>query len=185
MQFSIFCYTEKYGTFYLSRIDMRTFMLWLILPTISLLFLPADAWSKAACKKHLTKIHNIQAKQRQGHSFKRSITLKEQESRARKKWWQCEKSPKSSKVKRKKKNNKKIKTASYQVKVIEKTPVFSGGAVYSVKALYQGKKKSAWLAFYQQPAQCKRPKKLSVFALCTEDKLAQQVKFDQSYQESQ
>ena len=46
----------------------------------------------------------------------------------------------------------------------------------------QGGKKQAWLEFYQQPTQCNRPKSLTVFANCSENKRTQRITFEQGYE---
>jgi len=156
---------------------------------ITLLCFSTSSYSKASCKKYLNKLHLIQAKQRQGHSLERSNTLNQQESKARDKWWQCEKRPSSVKKKSRKKKSK-IKSKKYSNKAkVKKThftvnaPTFRSSSPIHIKEKFQGKKKYAWLDYYQQPKKCKKPKKLSVFALCTEDRQAQQLKFEQGYQQ--
>ena len=60
----------------------------------SLLFLLCSSFSVQAGKKHCQiyrdKLNNIQAQQRQSNTLKRSNSLKEQEAKARKRWWDCE-----------------------------------------------------------------------------------------------
>jgi len=164
---------------------MRTLPLWLLLPII-LFFISANSYGKKSCEKQLNKLNKIQTKQRQGHSLKRSNTLNEQEHKARKLWWQCKKSPtkkrnnskSKSKSKSKKQNNQ---TAEKVYKRSGATSNFKSSGAISVKEKYEGKKNFDWLNYYQQPEECKRPKKLSVFARCTEDRQAQQLKFEQNY----
>lgn len=167
---------------------MRKLILWLTVLIILLCF-STSSYSKEACKKHLNKLHLIQAKQRQGHSFDRSNTLNQQESKARDKWWQCEKRPTIRKKKAKKKKPKKkssqvkVKKTKTKTKTKINAPIFrSSGAIY-IKEKFQGKKKYAWLDYYQQPKKCKKPKTLSIFADCAEDRQAQQSRFDKSYQQ--
>ena len=62
-----------------------------------------------------------------------------------------------------------------------KVTTFNQTSAIVIKSKYQGKKKFAWLAFYQQPTQCKRPKSMAVFAYCSENKLQQQSEFEKSY----
>ncbi|MCJ8318981.1 MAG: hypothetical protein MJK12_05065 [Colwellia sp.] len=161
---------------------MRPLPLWLILP-ITLLFISINSYGKNICEKQLNKLHKIQIKQRQGHSLKRSNTLNAQEHKARKQWWECTTSPSKTTKKRTKSKSKKKTTQSavnvYKVKA--KVPSFKSSGAIIVKEKYKGKKNFAWLNYYQQPEACKRPKKLSVFARCTEDRQAQQLKFEQTY----
>jgi len=163
---------------------MRLSLLWLLLQ-ITLLFISTNSYSKNACEKQLNKLHKIQVKQRQGHSLKRSNTLNEQEHNARKKWWQCKTSPtKAIKKNNKSKSKTIVKTKQTAIKKYQpmyKAPNFKSSGAISVKEKYKGKKNYAWLSYYQQPKECKRPKKLSVFVRCTEDRQAQQLKFEQSY----
>ena len=179
---------------YLSRNDMRIFTLCLGLLFILLCF-STGSYSKEACKKQLNKLHHIQAKQREGHSFKRSNTLNDQERKARKNWWQCKKSPtkkRSKKKVKKKKKPRQIKLRKTIYSSLDKSPAkkvkapeFRSSGVISIKEKFQGKKKYAWLEYYQQPEKCKRPKNLSMFAYCSEDRQMQQLNFEQSYQNVQ
>jgi len=165
-----------------------------------LLVTPAQA--KKRCKPLLEKLHNVQAMQRKGYSLKRGQSLRAKEDKARDKWWQCEHSSRFAKDNRKKgakkgakKGSKKNKQAKkYQSnKVAVRKPKrispanrtvvapFSRSGAIVIKSKYQGDKKFAWLDFYQQPNKCQRPKNLTVFAACSEDKQAQQLMFEQQY----
>ena len=170
---------------------MRELTLWSIVLVLLLCF-STSSYGKASCKKYLNKLHLIQAKQRQGHSLNRSNTLNQQESKARDKWWKCEKRPSTRKNKSKKNKLKKKKAkgkSKYKNTKMKKTqnltnaPIFSSSSAINVKEKFEGKKKYAWLDYYQQPEKCKKPKKLSVFAYCAEDRQAQQHSFDRSYQQ--
>ena len=123
---------------------MHRIYLWLILP-ISLLFISVNSHSKNACEKQLNKLQQIQVKQRQGYSIKRSRILNEQERKASKQLWQCKKSPtKKTKKSKKSKKNAKSKTNQSTVKkykLASKTPVLISSGAISVKEKYQGKKK--------------------------------------------
>jgi hypothetical protein len=165
----------------------------LIFCTLALVVSPVQA--KKRCKPLLEKLHNVQAMQRSSYSLKRGQSLRAKEDKARDKWWACEhssrftktkgkkNSKKSNKKTRKKKNKKTVKykkKRKYQMKKGSEAPFRNSSAIV-IKSKYQGNKKFAWLAFYQQPVECQRPKKLAVFAACSEDKQAQQVKFEQQY----
>jgi len=170
-----------------------------LLSFVIVILLVSPAQAKKRCKPFLEKLHSVQAMQRKGYSLKRGQSLRAKEDKARDKWWQCEhssryasnKSKKSKKSKKNKKNkqtgkDKKMKLAAnkanrlYLPKRAVAAP-FSGNEAIVIKSKYQGDKKFAWLGFYQQPNQCQRPKNLSVFASCSEDKQAQQLKFEQQY----
>ncbi len=147
--------------------------------------------AKKRCKPLLEKLHNIQAMQRHSYSAKRGTSLREREDKARKNWWQCE----NSRAKKQKKATKKsaTKTASSNTKtnntngknvnsqkIRAGTPFKTSNSIV-IKSKYQGDKKRAWLAHYQQPKKCQRPKNLSMFAFCSEDKQTQRLGFEQEY----
>lgn len=79
---------------------------------VSCLFLSDNVIAKAACKEKKAKLHQVQVKQRQGYSLKKGQSLRAQEDKARKAWWQCEqgKKQKRKKQKRKKRTKKKKHT---------------------------------------------------------------------------
>jgi len=142
--------------------------------------------AKKRCKPLLAKLQNIQAMQRHGYSAKQGISLRNREDKARKNWWQCENGGGKQKKKTSKKNNRK--TASHQAKkntannqsIKAGTPFKTNNSIV-IKSKYQGEKKRAWLAFYQQPKRCQRPKNLQAFAYCSENKQQQQSGFEQKY----
>jgi len=150
--------------------------------SLLLLFTPVGE-AKQRCKPLLKKLHNIQAMQRNGYSSQRGMSLRAREDKARDKWWQCEQG-RDGKAKKKTKKKSKKQRAIYkqtrQIKIPAGTP-FKTTNVIVIKSKYQGNKKQAWLNFYQQPAQCNRPKSLAVFASCSEDKQAQRINFEQVY----
>ncbi len=156
----------------------------IFLITALLAFSPSTL-AKKRCKPLLAKLHNVQALQRNGYSVKRGASLRAREDKARADWWQCENGSKKKKAKGKKstKNSShksKSKSASHsQIKA--GTPFKTTNAIL-IKSKYQGKKKQAWLAFYQQPKRCQRPKSLQTFAFCSENKQKQRMVFEQSYQ---
>lgn len=159
----------------------------------SLFICPALA--KKRCKPLLEKLHNVQAMQRSGYSLKRGQSLRAKEDKARDKWWQCEHSSRYAKAsskkgkkktgKKKGKNKrKKVAVNKYKRLYLAKSNIsapFSDSGAIVIKSKFQGDKKFAWLAFYQQPSRCQRPKSLTVFAACSEDKQAQQSIFEQQY----
>lgn len=149
--------------------------------------------AKKRCKPLLEKLHNIQAMQRNGYSSKRGTSLRAREDNARDSWWQCEQGRgKKNKNKNKNKNKKKQsnETVSYRSKIksvkskkmVAATPFKTNSAIV-IKSKYRGEKKHAWIAFYQQPTRCQRPKNLQVFAFCSEDKQTQRVVFEQKFNE--
>ena len=130
--------------------------------------------------------------QRKSYSLKRGQALRVKEDKARDKWWQCENSSLSvfkSKYATKKKKSKKQKKSKAQyaklkkvkLKSSKKMVTFNQASEIVIKSKYQGKKKLAWLQFYQQPLKCQRPKSINVFAFCSEDKLQQRNAFEQKY----
>lgn len=151
-----------------------------------LLFSP-DVTAKKRCKPLLEKLQNIQALQRNGYSSKRGVSLRNREDKARNKWWQCEN---GSFKKKKTKKKRKGKTASrntqrkrINVKKISAGDPFKTSNAITIKSKYHGEKKQAWFQFYQRPDKCVRPKSLSVFAYCSENKQIQQVKFEKQYRQ--
>ena len=153
-----------------------------ILISALLLFIP-ESEAKKRCKPLLEKLHNVQAMQRNGYSVKRGISLRAREDKARDKWWQCEKGL-DGKTKNKKKGKSTKKSAAdkrYTSKKISAGTPFKTTNAIVIKSKYQGNKKQAWIKFYQQPAQCNRPKSLAIFASCSEDKQAQRINFEQQY----
>ena len=163
--------------------------LWLLLLVAFLL--PQTTFAKEACKKHLTQLRKVQAKQRAGYSAKQGVKLQEREAKARKAWWQCENSvTKSSKKSKKKVAKVKAKPSSSTLKTTaplnytsaSSTPFKTSQAIV-VTEKYQGEKKNAWIKFYQQPVNCSRPATLKIFAYCSEDKQHQRMAFEQQYRE--
>jgi len=150
------------------------------------LFVPISE-AKKRCKPLLAKLHNIQAMQRNGYSAKRGLSLRDREDKARVKWWQCENSSGKSKKKAKKKNQKNTVVTNTGInnrkrKTINAGTPFKTSNAIVIKSKYHGDKKQAWLVFYQQPIHCQRPKNLSVFAACSENKQSQRLAFEQQYQ---
>jgi len=144
------------------------------------------------CAKYLNKLDNIQSQQRQGNSLKRSINLRKKEDVARKKWWDCKNNKIKTTKKYKKKNHVKSKYKTKQKNTTTRNAhlqpnqhVFSTNNNIFIKGRYSGDKQFKWLAFYQRPKQCARPKTTQVFAYCMEDKLAQQQVFEQQYKNTQ
>ena len=157
---------------------------------ITLLLFTSVSEAKKRCKPLLEKLHDIQAMQRNSYSSQRGVSLRTKEDKARDKWWQCEqgrgrKAKKKTKSKAKgKSNNSQSRTKNKQnlpVEISAGSP-FKTNNVIVIKSKYQGNKKQAWIKFYQQPTQCNRPKSLSVFAFCSEDKQAQRSDFEQEYE---
>jgi len=158
-----------------------------------LLLLPLSiVEAKKRCKPLLEKLHNIQSMQRSGYSSKRGASLRAREDKARDSWWQCEtgrgKNTKKAKKSKKKGGSKttsyrgkKTKTKKIKARKLKAGTPFKTSNVIVIKSKYQGDKKRAWLAFYQQPRRCQQPKNLQVFALCSEDKQTQRIAFEQKY----
>ena len=165
--------------------------------------------AKKRCKPFLEKLHKVQASQRNGYSLKRGESLRGKEDKARDKWWECENSSLAkfnkkygSKNKSKKKSKKKTtkiaksnykkstKSNSYYTKLNKNSygsantkTTFNKDSAIVIKSKFQGEKHLAWLAYYEKPTKCQRPKTMSVFAFCNEHKRQQQEAFAQSYQE--
>jgi len=168
-----------------------------------------NAQAKKKCKPLLEKLHNIQSLQRSSYSAKRGQSLRAREDKAREKWWQCEhpsygkskgknysksKKQKSSKKKSKRHVNNQQSYANYSKK--KNSPrlfnykdkkyadsPFKTERAISLKSSYKGKMQQAWLSYYQQPKRCVKPKAITTFAYCSEDRLAQKIAFEQSYKE--
>ncbi|WDD99550.1 hypothetical protein [Thalassomonas actiniarum] len=167
------------------------FLLLLFLLSLSV---SQDLQAKKACKKYLEKLHQVQAKQRNGNSLKQSNKLKEKETKARDNWWACEngklaKKKKKSKKRQQKKTEKIVRLTPEKNKTTtkaKKAPVtpapFATQRAIVLKAEYQGQQQLDWLAFYKQPDKCQQPKNIKVFAACVEDKRLQQQLFEQHYQ---
>ncbi|PCH97195.1 MAG: hypothetical protein COB83_02765 [Gammaproteobacteria bacterium] len=148
-----------------------------------LVFTPVSE-AKKRCKPLLEKLHNIQAMQRNGYSSQRGVSLRAREDKARDKWWQCEQGrggKNKKKVKKKSKKQSAVYKKNKQMNIPAGTPFKTNNAVV-IKSKYQGSKKQAWLKYYQQPAQCNRPKSLAVFASCSEDKQTQRIDFELEYE---
>ncbi len=154
---------------------------------ILLLFFSPITEAKKRCKPLLEKLHHAQAMQRSGYSSKRGTSLRGREDKARDKWWQCETGQSKSKAKKKgvtkaavyRSNEKSIKR-----KEIKAGTPFKTNSSIVIKSKYQGSKKQAWIAFYQQPTKCQRPKNLQVFAFCSEDKKTQRQGFENEYNQN-
>lgn len=154
--------------------------------SILLCFFSPISEAKKRCKPLLQKLQKIQAMQRHGYSVKRGESLRAKEDKARDTWWQCEKG--RGKKNKKAKKNSKSNMASYSIKskrgdnkkLTAGTPFNTSNAII-IKSQYQGVKKRAWLAFYQQPTRCHRPKNLQVFAFCSENKQTQRADFEKVY----
>ena len=160
----------------------------LIFLITSLLIFSPSILAKKRCKPLLAKLHNVQALQRNGYSAKRGVSLRAREDKARADWWQCEKGRKKKKAKKTKTKktakdvtSKRKSKSVNQGKIKAGTPFKTTNAIV-IKSKYQGKKKQDWLAFYQQPKRCQRPKSLKIFAYCSEDKQKQRLIFEQGYQ---
>jgi len=163
-----------------------------VLVTIVCVVFSLEVAAKKRCKPLLEKLHNIQALQRSGYSAKRGLSLRGREDKARDNWWQCENGRGKSKQHSAKKMNKnnESKTVSHNLqskRVTSKTIIagapFKTNNAIVIKSKYQGDKKQAWLNYYQQPNKCLRPKSLSVFAFCSENKRTQRINFEDQYYE--
>jgi len=152
-----------------------------------LIFLPSTAYAaKKHCAELLAKLHTVQAQQRQGHSFKQSIRLREKEDNAREKWWKCENTRKPSITKNKPASTSKKLRKKPQKRLFlsdqnnATSPVFSSSNIV-IKHKYKGEKLAQWFAFYQRPKQCAKPKTTQVFAYCMEHKSTQQALFEKQF----
>jgi len=166
---------------------MRKAYFFLLFVIFTLLFSMPSYAGKKQCKAYLEKLHNIQTQQKQGNSLKRSESLKKRETKARHKWWQCERGQlKTLKPKSNKQKKPKGKLASRQPKRINllkevmkpKIKPFQTSNAVVIKSRYQGKKLEAWLQYYQQPKKCQRPKSTKQFAFCVENRRMQQLAFE-------
>lgn len=148
--------------------------------------------AKKRCKPLLEKLHKVQALQRSSYSQKKGVSLRKREDKARDRWWQCENSSAKSqkKVKKKSKGKAKRKRSNHKTSAqnkhvnskVKKAPSpFKTTKAIVLKSRYQGDKQQAWLAFYQQPSHCRRPKSLVEFAFCSENKQKQRVDFEKHY----
>jgi hypothetical protein len=157
------------------------------------------SFAKKRCKPFLEKLHNIQTLQRKSYSLKRGESLRAKEDKARDKWWKCENSSKAKfkaqyggkkKKAKKYKNKKKVQNKTYYTKM-NKVPSYSGNKVTTfnkssaivIKSKYQGSKRLSWQDFYHKPIKCQRPKSMSIFAYCSENKLRQQSEFEKVYRD--
>ena len=162
----------------------------IIVACVTCIAFSSEVAAKKRCKALLEKLHNIQTMQRKGYSAKRGLSLRDREDKARKNWWQCENNRGKTKQKTKKNTKKKSerKMASYNTqskriknkKITAGTPFKSNNAII-IKSIYQGDKKQAWFKYYQQPNKCSRPKNLSAFAFCSENKKNQRASFEKKY----
>jgi len=153
----------------------------LIVLTGSLLLFTSVCEGKKRCKPLLEKLHNIQAMQRNGYSSKQGVSLRAKEDKARNSWWQCEQGRGEKDKKKRKSKKKSLNNSRYDSTNISAGAPFKTNNVVVIKSKYQGRKKQAWLMYYQQPAHCNRPKTLAIFAFCSEDKKAQRMNFEQEY----
>ena len=164
----------------------RQFVLIII---IIVLFCPVTS-AKKRCKPLLEKLHHIQSLQRNVHSAKSGLGLRNREDKARTLWWQCENGIRQEQQKSEQKNKQKSavkqrnsshSTQRKKYRAIKAGTPFSTHTAIVIKSKYQGKKKQAWHKFYQQPPQCVKPQNLTQFAFCSENKQAQQQAFERSY----
>ena len=147
--------------------------------------------AKQDCQKYLNKVRSIQEKQRAGYNVKQGNKLQAQATKARDKWWRCSKGtvPNKKAKKKSKKHKKKQKKNSNKNKKIKKrkskknppTKVFNTSRAIIIKNRYKGSQLQAWLDFYQQPLQCKKPKTTKIFAYCIENEHQQQQSFERNY----
>lgn len=155
---------------------------------LALIYSHAAYAGKKHCKPYREKLDNIQSQQRQGYSLKQGQSLKLREQKARDKWWLCEKgllkTKKKTKSKAKKKAQqqklavkKKLKSTNNATNPLVLAP-FSSSKAIVVKQKYQGEQLYQWLNFYQAPKGCSKPKSMSKFTACIEDKHRQQLAFE-------
>lgn len=155
----------------------------LLMVTLALLSFQSYG-AKKHCAGLLTKLHDIQSKQRQGYSLKKGDQLRKKEDLVRKQWWDCENNRNKPKRKKKKSSKNKIKkittkrSSSKQNKTLP--PIFITNNI-TIKSKYEGDKQIQWLNFYKRSKKCARPKTTQVFAYCMEDKAAQQKNFEQQF----
>jgi len=162
--------------------DIQMKQTMIILALVCYLF-SFEVLAKKACQPYLTKLRDIQAQQRVGHSNSKGRSLAEREQKARNKWWQCQQG-KLSKIKKKKDKKKTKRESSPKKSIIPRyrnnktsTP-FTNNLV--IKGKYQGHQQQAWLDYYRKPDKCKRIKSTKVFAYCLEDEERQQLFFELS-----
>jgi hypothetical protein len=160
-----------------------------LLTIIIYLFSPVTL-AKKRCKPLLEKLHHIQSLQRKSYSVKNGVSLRIREDKARDLWWQCENSTSKAKKKlqKKKKNSQTIKKSNntsqkkrFKRKKIKAGIPFKTSNAIVIKSKYKGDKKQAWFKYYQQPNRCIRPKNLSEFAFCSENKQVQRADFERHY----
>jgi hypothetical protein len=162
----------------------------LVLIIIIILVFSPITLAKKRCKPLLEKLHRVQALQRKPYSAQKGISLRSREDKARDLWWQCEngssrikkKTNKKKKSKKKrKKNHYYSRTATMNNKKKNVVIPFKTSNAIVIKSKFEGTKPQAWLQFYQQPKKCVQPKKLSVFAFCSENKQKQRSDFEKYY----
>lgn len=139
------------------------------------------------CQSYRDKLQNIQIKQKQGHSAKRSVVLHQQEQKAWRMWMACKqgKLPSRKKTKNKAKDKSSSLTKPYKKnKIIQLIPgsAFAKSGAVVIKAEYQGDKQQAWLNYFTPLDKCKRPKSTQVFAFCLDDKSKQMKLFEEQYE---
>ena len=167
---------------------MHLFLLLLLF--IGCCFTSPTIMAKKHCKPLLVKLRNIQATQRDSHSLSRAKSLRKREDKARNIWWRCEQE--KSKKQNKQKKKRKTKPVKYRIKskranqknnqkTLKLATPFKTSHAVIIKSKYQGDKQRAWLRYYQQPIQCQRPKSLTEFATCSENKQTQRADFEQDY----
>lgn len=144
------------------------------------LLMPLDSYAtKKHCQKYLDKLDNIQSKQRAGYSAKQGVKLAEREQKARDNWWNCQTGKLKKKTKKSRKqpkyNSNKVNFKQIHIPQSNIKPLTN--KLY-IKGRYQGTRQQQWLDFYQQPKKCRKPKSLSAFAFCMEDKQEQQRVFE-------
>ena len=149
--------------------------------------------AKKRCRPLLIKLENVQALQRNGYTLKKGQSLRAREDKAREKWWQCERSSSFKKTKRKKSKSKKVrnkknkknknKTQKRNNKAKSVSAPFTNNQAIDLGSKYPRAKLFSWLNYYQRPERCHKPKDLTTFVFCSEDKLAQRRGFEQKYKE--
>ncbi|MEW6984066.1 hypothetical protein AAD001_15545 [Colwelliaceae bacterium 6471] len=161
-----------------------TILTWLLL---SFTFLYGDAFAQDKCQAELNKLENIKSQQRQGNSLKKSNSLRKQEERSRKKWWQCKNNVRPHKTKRSLKKNRQVAKKAPLTKIKNAKPTSPNKQklkpityhALTITAPFTGERQQQWLRYYKMPEQCYRPKTTQVFAYCAENKQAQQREFEQ------
>lgn len=150
-------------------------------------FLYGEAFAQEKCQAELNKLENIKSQQRQGHSLKKSNSLRKQEEKARKKWWQCKNNVRPHKAKRSLKKNQRVAKKVQVSKITKVKPISPNKQQLKpityhapiITAPFTGERQQQWLRYYKMPKQCHRPKTTQVFAYCAENKQAQQREFVQ------